>query len=370
MASSVAPKRTLTYYSRLALWLAILIIAAGLFAQSLQINLLTQSNVDASYSQAITEQIDRAFKLRLQDTKDLQQAVSHHPYTLNALQEGDEEWLQDISSFLPGSQQVFVIDTEAAKSLNISLGYTVQELVNRTLKGANMRLEAVTTGGQQRFYWATPIYNGDLIEGVLLVEYGPSWLAQLQQTISPSLGQTTLTQRFSEQGQGVELFSIGSAGKSNSPTVTLAINDIWFLTFTPNDERPKLALMPLTTPWIGAMLVTLLLLALLILLQSREVRKNQLKLLTFVRTLTRQGGAELPKFSLRLFYDLATSLASQVQPTMSGIRVDDIRTEKPDLAIEPLRQNIRRTAAPSADAGMLVEEVPHNETGNNESDKD
>src|SRR5690554_6186161 len=100
MASSVAPKRTLTYYSRLALWLAILIIAAGLFAQSLQINLLTQSNVDASYSQAITEQIDRAFKLRLQDTKDLQQAVSHHPYTLNALQEGDDEWLQDISSFL------------------------------------------------------------------------------------------------------------------------------------------------------------------------------------------------------------------------------------------------------------------------------
>src|SRR5690554_3300215 len=148
MASSVAPKRTLTYYSRLALWLAILIIAAGLFAQSLQLNLLTQNTMDARFSQAVTEQIERAFKLRLQDTKDLQRAASQHPYTLNALQEGDDAWLADLQRFLPGSQQVLVIDKDAAKHLNLQFSYTVQTLVNRTLKGAEMRLEAVTAGGQ------------------------------------------------------------------------------------------------------------------------------------------------------------------------------------------------------------------------------
>lgn len=369
MASSDAPTRTLTYYSRLALWLAILIIAAGLFSQSLQINLLTQSNVDESFSQAITEQIDRAFKLRLQDTKDLQRAVSRHPYTLNALQEGDAAWLADLRGFLPGSQQVFVVNAEAAKDLNLSLGYTVQELVSRTLKGAEMRLEAVNTGGKQSFYWTTPIYNGDDIEGVLLVEYGTSWLTQLQHTISPNLGQTVLTQRFTDHGKGIELFNIGTAASNSSLAVTLPVNDIWFLTFTPNDNRPKLAIMPLTTPWIGVILTTLVALALLTFLQGREIRQNQFKLITFVRALTRQGGAELPKFSIRIFHDLATGLASQIQPSMSGISMSDMRTEKPDLAIEPLRQSAYRAAQPSADDGMMVvEEVPHDETEQNESD--
>ncbi len=370
MASIAAPKRTLTYYSRLALWLAILIIAGGLFAQSLQINLLTQSTVDASFSQAITEQVERAFKLRLQDTKDLQRAASQHPYTLNALQEGDSAWLADLQNFLPGSQQVLVINADAARDLNLRLGYTVQELVNRTLKGADMRLEAVTTGGQQSFYWTTPIYNGSQIEGVLLVEYGTAWLAQLQQTISPNLGQTILTQRFSDQGKGIELFNIGSASKNTTAAVTLPINDIWFLTYTPNDERPKLAVMPLTTPWIGAILATLVALGLLVFLQAREIRQNQFKLLTFVRALTRQGGAELPKFSLRLFYDLATGLASQVQPSINTNNMSDARTEKPDLAIEPLRQSIYRATTANADDGrMVVEELAHDETEQNEADK-
>lgn len=367
MANSTVPKRTLTYYSRLALWLAILIIAAGLFAQSLQINLLTQSNVDASFSQAITEQIDRAFKLRLQDTKDLQTAVSRHPYTLNALQEGDAAWLEDMRNFLPGSQQVFVVGTAKAKELHSSLGYTVQELVTSTLKGAEMRLEAVTAGGKQNFYWTTPIYNGKRIEGVLLVEYGASWLRQLQQTISPNLGQTILTQRFTEQGNGVELFNIGSAGSNSSLTVTLPVNDIWYLTYTPNDDRPQLALMPLTSPWVGVMLATLVVLALLTFLQSREIRRNQYQLLMFVRALTRQGETEIPKFSIRLFHDLAVGLASQVQSPHLGM--GDGRTERPDLAIEPLRQRARKVANPRSEAGMMVvEEISHDEAEHNGPD--
>src|SRR5690554_483992 len=109
MASAKAPKRTLTYYSRLALWLSLLIIAAGLSAQSLQLNMLTQSNVDSSFTQAIAEQIERVFQLRIQDTKNLQKAASEHPYTLNALQEGDDAWLEELKRFLPGSQKVYEI---------------------------------------------------------------------------------------------------------------------------------------------------------------------------------------------------------------------------------------------------------------------
>ena len=166
MASAKAPKRTLTYYSRLALWLSLLIIAAGLSAQSLQLNMLTQSNVDSSFTQAMAEQIERVFQLRIQDTKNLQKAASEHPYTLNALQEGDDAWLEELKRFLPGSQKVYVLDSDGASKVHESFGYTVQELVNRTLKGAEMRLEAVVAKGETKFYWTTPIYTGHSIRGV------------------------------------------------------------------------------------------------------------------------------------------------------------------------------------------------------------
>ena len=376
MANLDAPKRTLTYYSRLALWLAILIITAGLSAQSLQINLLTQSTVDTSFSNAMTEQIELAFKLRLQDTKDLQRAASQHPYTLDALRDGGHEndlWLADLQSFLPGSQQVLVFNKDTAKNINQSLGYTAQDLVSRTLKGAEMRLEAITSGGTQRFYWTTPIYDGKEIVGVLLVEYGAVWLAQLKQSISSNLGQTILTQRFNPQDKGVELFNIGTPGKDTSLAITLPVNDIWYLTYTPNDERPQLALMPLTTPWIGVLLATLIGLTLLIFLQSRELRQNQFKLITYVRGLTRQSAPELPEFSLRLFHDLAVSIASQVQPSQSGMGGDDGRTEKPDLAIEPLRQRVQRVQKPvgprAGSDEMVVEETPHDEFESYEPDR-
>lgn len=370
MASATSPKRTLVFYSRLGLWLAVLIIAAGLAVQSLQINLFTQSTVDASFSQAMAEQIERAIVLRLQDTKDLQRAASQHTYTLNALQEGDATWLADLRNFLPGSQQVFVIDRDSAKNIHLDLGFTVQQLVNRTLKGADARLEAIESQGKRGFYWATPIYNDNKVEGVLLVEYGASWLAQLQQTISPNLGNTTLVQRFSAQDKSTELFNVGSKGNNTSLAVTLPINDIWFLSYTPNDERPQLALMPLTTPWIGVLLATLVVLGLLVFLQGREIRQNQFKLITFVRALTRQGGADLPKFSIRFFHELAISLASQVRPNVRGVSVENIRTDKPDLAIEPLRQRpYRVSTANTNEEMMVVEEVFNEDIEQNESNQ-
>jgi|GEM_PF-3445303 len=371
MASAKAPKRTLTYYSRLALWLSLLIIAAGLSAQSLQLNMLTQSNVDSSFTQAMAEQIERVFQLRIQDTKNLQKAASEHPYTLNALQEGDDAWLEELKRFLPGSQKVYVLDSDGASKVHESFGYTVQELVNRTLKGAEMRLEAVVAKGETKFYWATPIYTGRSIRGVLLVEYGDTWLKQLQQVVSPNLGQTILTQRFNAQGNGLELFKVGEAGNNPSLATTVAVNDIWFLTYTPNDKRPTLSLMPLTTPWVAVLVTTVLLMLLLMYLQRREIRQNQYKLITFVRTLTRQGDTELPKFSIRLFHDLAASIASQVRPAARKVQIDDARTEKPDLAIEPLRQKpYRVTPTRQPEDGMVVEEMNEDEASSYEPDRD
>lgn len=369
MAAIQPPKRTLAFYSRIGLWLAVLIIAAGLAVQSLQINLFTQGTVDASFSQAMAEQIERAIALRLQDTKDLQHAASQHPYTLNALLEGDPEWLNDLSKFLSGSQQVFVVDPERAKNLHLKLGFTVQQLVNRTLKGDENRLEAIDVYGNRGYYWATPIYNQGEIEGVLLVEYGADWLAQLQQVISPNLGHTRLIQRFEMQDKGVVLLDVGSQENNTKLAVTLAINDIWYLSYIPNEERPQLALMPLTTAWIGVLIATLVVLGLLVFLQSREVRQNQFKLITYVRALTRQGGADLPKFSIRFFHELATSLASQIRPTVRGVSVENIRTEKPDLALEPLRQRPHKASMVNADQDMMVvEEVFDDENQQDEAD--
>src|SRR5690554_8016315 len=89
--------------------------------------MLTQSNVDSSFTQTMAEQIERVFQLRIQDTKNLQKAASEHPYTLNALQEGDDVWLEELKRFLPGSQKVYVLDSDGASKVHESFGYTRSE---------------------------------------------------------------------------------------------------------------------------------------------------------------------------------------------------------------------------------------------------
>ena len=79
--------------------------------------------------------------------------------------------------------------------LHTSLGYAVQDLVTRTLNGADMRLEAVQRNGDLQFYWASPVRDEQQrIAGVLLAEYGPAWLSQFQSGASQTLGQVVVTQ--------------------------------------------------------------------------------------------------------------------------------------------------------------------------------
>ena len=361
MAAFKTPTRTLLYYGRLSLWLVLLIITAGLAAQSVQVNIFTQSNVDEVYAKSVAEQMAQALKLRLDDTRSLQKNASRHPYTLNALYENDLEWLKDLKGFLPGSQSIQLVTSKQAEELHLSYGFAVQELVKRTLKGVDMRLEAIRKSDSKiHLYWATPVISGKRIEGVLLVEYGEQWLAQFRSAANQNMGQVLVSQYVDDKHEhSIEIFKMGEAARAGA-RVIVPINDMWFLSFVPNDERPQLALMPIVGPWLIVLCLVVLGLTLMLFLQGREIRKNQLALITFVRGMNRAGLTdEMPKFSLKLFYDLAEMLQKQTQPrnTLANVRIEDVR-EKPDLVFEPLtRTPVSATKRPLRDDVIEVEEI-------------
>lgn len=332
MAKTKAPARSINFYIRLAVLSALLIVAAGLSVQNVQINLFAQTNVDEMYAQAVAEQMSKSLQLRLQDTRQLQLAASAHPYTLQALEQGNAIWVEGLKSFMPGSAEVLLITADAARGLHLSYGYAVQELVTRALSGNTMRMEALQKKDQSvRLYWATPITDGGGIAGVLLVEYGPTWLAQFQAAASQELGEVTVVQYVDTAHKyGVEVFRAGHAEKAGK-RVTLAITDDWYLSFLPNSERPQLELMPLSLPWIVVLAALAAVLILLAAWQSYDLRRNQYRLTTYLRSLS-QSDAETevikPKFNLKLFYDLSESMTRLV--AMDTLRSTQKRS-KPDL---------------------------------------
>lgn len=308
-------QRNITTYSRLMILMALLIIAAGLSIQSVQVNLFTQSDMDSRYSNAIAEQMAQALRVRLDDTRGLQLAASKHPYTLNALLEGDEDWLQTLKEFLPGSARVSVVDRMGTLGLYQQEGYAVQELVSKTLKGATMRFEAVKRDDQLVFFWATPIRDEEqAILGVLLVEYGKDWLSQFQAVTTQTLGRVIVLQYLDDdRTRGVKIFDEGESTMALESAVTVPINDSWYLSYLANNARPQFALLPLVAPWIGTLIAVCIALLIFALLQKREVARNQLQLLTYLRVLGRHGKAETPHFSLRIFDEVAQQMQHLVR---------------------------------------------------------
>lgn len=368
MTAPKVPTRTLLYFNRLLLWLVLLIIAAGLAAQSVQVNIFTQSDVDERYAKAVAEQMAQALKLRLQDTQRLQQVASRHPYTLNALQEGDADWVADLKNFLPGSQSIQLVTPAQAAELHLSYGFAVQELVTRTLKGVSIRLEAIRKSDQQvHLYWATPVMFHQRIEGVLLVEYGAQWLAQFQAVANQDMGQVLVSQYIDDRHEhSIEVFKIGSAAKAGA-RVIVPINDMWFLSFVPNDQRPQLALMPVIGPWLVVLVLIACSWLVMMLLQERDIRQNQLNLINYVRGLNRlnEHKDEPPTFSLRLFYDLAELLQKQLRVTAVLPTYDDSERERPDLVFEPLnRKPVAK--APRSLRSDLIEVEETDDSGDSE----
>ncbi|MDF1639394.1 phosphomannomutase/phosphoglucomutase [Thalassolituus oleivorans] len=339
------PTRTVVFYSRVSIWLALLFISGGLAIQSLQINLMTQSDVDKAFSNAMAEQVAQALSTRLDDTRKLQLAASRQTQTIAALQQADVSWTQTLKNFMPGAQNVYLINEEQSRGIQEELGFSVKDLVARTLKGASMKVEAVLRDNKLRFYWASPILVDQQIAGVLLVEYGSNWLANFQAGVSNQLGHIEVRQLLDPEvdRKGIEIFSAGNIPRNQSTPVARAINDYWFLTYTPADERPELALLPLATPWFMSLFATLAGLFIIVWLQKRELKRNHLNLLVYVRGLTRKGVDTPPKFSLKLFHDLAEAMRHLVHT----LNPNATSTERKDITEKRMPMHIS-TDAPKA----------------------
>ncbi|MAD45393.1 MAG: phosphomannomutase [Oceanospirillaceae bacterium] len=357
------PARTVVYYSRISIWLALLFITAGMAVQSIQVNLFTQSDVDKVFANAMAEQMAHSLSLRLQDTIRLQLAASNHPQTLDALENGNSQWKATLRQFMPGATSLSLIKRRNAMGMQRSHGYAVQQLVSRTLNGAAMRFEAVTRDGKTAFYWASPVRNAEKrIVGVLLAEYGPQWLSQFQSGATDTLGQVVVSQFVDDDREhGLEIFRAGNEPESRGTMVTYPINDYWYLTYIPSDKRPQLELLPLITPWLVALAATLFGLFVMLALQKRAILQNQLKLLTYVRSLSRSGEDSPPKFTLRVFYELADAmrhLFATMRPAGSEGAQPQTR-QRMDIPLQqPQRKPRTQAATPSSlGSGMMVEEV-------------
>lgn len=356
----MAAKRNITTYSRLMILLSIFIVAAGFSTQSVQINLFTQDDIDSRYANAMAQQMVQAMATRLEDTRGLQKAASENPYTLNALTEGDPDWLKTLQTFLPGSVDIKLVDRLGTLGIFKDYGFAVQELVTRTLKGSEMRFEAVSIDGKLRFYWATPVRDEHQeIIGVMLVEYGQVWLSQFQAVASQKLGRVVVNQYVeSDKTRGVTVFDAGESKTGLADAVTLPINDYWYLSYMPNNERPILGLFPLVAPWVGALALITLILIVLALLQKREVKRNQLMLLNYLRVLSRHGRAEEPPFTLAIFSELATRML-QILRSHKRVGTNEATPARAlDIQLEPPRRAavMNRKAAPKDD-GLMVEEL-------------
>lgn len=356
MTKITIPRRTVDYYIRLATLLALLIVVAGFAVQSVQVNLFAQSEVEETYAQAVAEQMSKALKLRLQDTRRLQLAASAQPQTLAALHSGDAAWLQTLKSVMPGSLDVLLISPQQEKRLHLSYGFAVQELVARTLKGNQMRLEALQKPEQGlRLYWATPIHQGQQIAGVLLVEYGAQWVAQFQAAVSADLGEVAVLQYVDNNAQyALDIFRVGQANHAGKRRIVPLIDE-WYLSYVPNEERPQLALLPLFAPWVIVLAALALVLLGLVLLQNYEIRRNQLQLLTYVRQAQRGQVEVAPKFSLKLFYDLYELLSVQINRLHKASA--EVASEA-TIGASAARSNLAaKSPKRPPEEGLIVEEI-------------
>jgi phosphomannomutase/phosphoglucomutase len=305
-----APKRTLAFYNRLGIWVALLFISLGLSMQSLQVNLFEQASLDKEYAHAMAQQMAHGLKIKLAETQMQQKNAARHAQTIAYLEEENLSWKRTLKSLITGAEQIFILDNLTALGLQNRFGYAVQELATRTLAGKEFPLEAVQRNGKIRFYLATPIKDySQTIKGILLIEYGTDWLDQLRSGAAAKHGLISTRQVLKDDpSKGLQVFEIGAKSNSHLTVVTESINDYWFLTFIPADTRPQLATASIVTPWIVALLGTLITLFIITWLQKREIEYNQLILINYVRQLFRKGENEWPKFNIKVFHDIGKAM--------------------------------------------------------------
>lgn len=364
-----APKRTLAFYNRLGIWVALLFISLGLSMQSLQVNLFEQASLDKAYAEAMAQQMAHSLRIKLAETQMQQKNAARHAQTIAYLEQEDPRWKRTLKSLITGAEQIFILDNLSALGLQNKLGYAVQELATNTLKGKEFPLEAVQLDGEIHFYLATPIRDySQTIKGILLIEYGTDWLDQLRQGAAAKYGLISTRQVLKDDpSKGLQVFEIGTKSKSRLTIVTESINDYWFLTFIPADTRPQLATTSIVTPWIVALLGTLITLFIITWLQKREVDYNQLMLINYVRQLFRKGENNPPNFNIKMFHDVGKAMEHLANS--KGLVTDTEEVSIPKTTREKQKIELTRTTAtiPNTTASpshasipqVMVEEVDH-----------
>ena len=104
------PKRTLAFYNRLGIWVALLFISLGLSMQSLQVNLFAQATLDKEYAQAMAQQMAHSLRIKLAETQMQQKNAARHANTIDYLNNPDSSWKRTLKSLITGSEQIFILD--------------------------------------------------------------------------------------------------------------------------------------------------------------------------------------------------------------------------------------------------------------------
>jgi len=356
MAKSTTPGLTLITYTRICIWVALLVISGGMAMQSLQLNMLTQSDVDSRYAQAVAAQTKQALATRLEDTRRTQLAASAHPNTLAALSD-PSDWSQSLQTLLPGATAVEILPLDKAGGLENRYNFAVQDLVNRTLRGDDMKLEAVRINQQLQFFWASPVPAQGQPQGVLLVRYGSDWLDAFKRAIDTGLGQTKVIQKLNAQERsGIDVLTAGQVPDRAIQAVNLPINDYWFLTYTPSDERPVLSLMSLSFPWLLTLGITLLSLFIVLFIQKKALRKHRGHFQQFLKRYVQGDISERPDFKLRLFNELADDVIDVSQHLMHHGTPSPTAGQK--TATDSTDQRTEEHAAPAVKKAMPRNDLP------------
>jgi len=367
-----APRRTLAFYNRLGIWVALLFISLGLSMQSLQVNMFAQATLDKEYAEAMAQQMANGLRTKLAETQMQQKNAARHANTIDYLSEENLSWKRTLKSLITGSEQIFILDSISALGLQDQLGYAVQELATSTLKGKEFPLEAVQRNGKIHFYLATPIKDySQTIKGILLIEYGTDWLDQLRSGAAAKHGLISTRQVLRDNpDKGLQVFEVGARTDNRLTVVTESINDYWFLTFIPADTRPQLATTTIVTPWIVALLGTLISLFVITWLQKREIDHNQLILFNYVRHLFRKGENEWPSFNIKIFHDLGKAMEHLANSkSIATVKLDKVEEnvdrEKQQIELtQPVTKatpsNSPRSHSSAPIPQVMVEEVEHN----------
>jgi len=360
MAKASVKGLTIVTYGRVAIWLALLFIAGGFALQSVQINMLTQSDVDSVYAKAVASQAALGLRTRLEDTRRMQLAASQHPRTVAAIgplatnsadiETTPDNWFDTLQLLLPGAETIELLTARDVRGLQSRYNFAVQDLVNRTLRGDDMKLEAVNIDGQQSFFWASPVsVDPRMVQGVLLVRYGSDWLQAFRSTVADDLGQIKVMQKLSPLEQsGIQVFTAGQPPARPITPVTVPINNYWFLTYTPSDQRPVLSLFSLSFPWILTLCLTLGALFAVLYVQTRVLNKNRRHFQQFIERYFKEEISEPQPFKLRLFNELAEDVTLAGDELMQKLHAARAAA-KAHAAKEPTKERIQRDDLPELD---------------------